>query len=92
MKITFSPEALQFLQEKGETAVTLSSLVFSSCCSGPLPPEVKPGAPADAEGFTPYQAGGVTLFWDSLLDPRPDVTIELADYVLYQELAVKDWA
>lgn len=91
MEITFTPNALAFLGEKQAGAVTMTSLIFTSCCSGPLPPEVKPGAPADQEGFVVYPAGDLTLYFDSLLDPRPALVIDLKDYGTYRELFVQGW-
>jgi len=91
MKITLTPVARSFLAEQKSSAVTVSSLVFSSCCSGPLPPEVKAGAPADAEGFVPYQGDGLTVYFDSLLDPRPELVIDLKEFPMYRELFVQGW-
>lgn len=91
MKITFTPAAKAFLGEKGAGAVTVSSLVFSSCCSGPLPPEVKPGAPADADGFDQYAAEEYVVYYDSLLDPQPAIVIDCRDFGSYQELFIQGW-
>lgn len=91
MLITLTSSAQAFVQAKGEASVTVASLVFSSCCSGPLPPEVKPGAPSDADGFDQYAAEGLTIFFDSLLDPRPELVIDLKDYGSYRELFVQGW-
>lgn len=91
MEITFTPKALAFLGEKHATAVTMTSLIFTSCCSGPLPPEVKPGAPSDSDGFHPYPAGELTLYFDSLLEPRPLLVIDVKDYGSYRELFVQGW-
>lgn len=91
MQITFTPVAEAFLAEKGATELTIASVVFSSCCSGPLPPEVKPGAPADQEGFDSYNAGSRTIYFDSLLDPRPAIVIDVKDYGSYRELFVQGW-
>jgi len=71
--------------------VTVSSLIFSSCCSGPLPPEVKPGAPADAHGFSRFAADGVVVFYDSLLNERPELVIDCKDFGSYKELFVQGW-
>jgi hypothetical protein len=91
VEVELTPAAAAFLQEKGATSLTVASLVFSSCCSGPLPPEVKPGAPADTDGFDQYDAGGVTLYYDSLLDPRPALTVDCKDFGSYRELFVVGW-
>lgn len=91
MQIQFTPAAGAFLQERSAAAVTVASLVFTSCCSGPLPPEVKAGAPDDTDGFTAYEAGDVTVYYDSLLDPRPEILIDLKDYGTYRELFVQGW-
>lgn len=88
MQISLSPAARAFLQREGAVALTVSSLVFSSCCSGPLPPEVKPGPPPDTDGFSEFEAAGVTVFFDSLLDPVEHLQIDLKDYGSYQELFV----
>lgn len=91
MKVTFTPAAVAFLGEKGAAEVTVCSVVISSCCSGPLPPTVKPGAPADAEGFSRFAAEGVTVYYDSLLDERPAIVIDCKDFGSYQELFVQGW-
>lgn len=91
MRISLTEGARSFLRQKGEASVTIASLVFSSCCSGPLPPEVRPGVPSDPHGFTVVPAGDVTVFYDSLLDPRPDLRIDVKDYGKYQELFVQGW-
>jgi hypothetical protein len=91
MQIKLTPAAEAFLVNLGQTELTVSSLVFSSCCAGPLPPEVKPGAPADPDGFELQRLGRWTLYWDSLLDPRPTVVIDVKDYAKYQELYILDW-
>jgi hypothetical protein len=92
LEILLTPEAATYLETLGLTELTIASLVFSSCCSGPLPPEVKPGAPADPFGFDQVTVDGFTLHWDSLLDRRPRVVIDLKDYGKYQELHIPDWA
>jgi hypothetical protein len=91
MEVTLTPAARAFLEAKGAAAVTISSLVFSSCCSGPLPPEVKPGAPADPDGFDRYDAESVVIYYDSLLDPKPAIVIDCRDFGSYQELFVQGW-
>lgn len=91
MKITFTSAARAFLTEQSAQAVTIASLVFSSCCSGPLPPEVKPGAPADPEGFIVYKTGGLTVYFDSLLDPRPEIVVDLKEFPMYRELFIQGW-
>jgi hypothetical protein len=91
LEILLTPAAAAHLSALGETALTIASLVFSSCCSGPLPPEVKPGAPADPFGFDPFTVDGLTVYFDSLLDPRPRIVIDLKDYGKYQELCIPDW-
>lgn len=91
MEITFTPAARQFLQSRQATAVTVSSLVISSCCSGPLAPEVKPEPPADADGFTVLPTNEVTLYYDSLLPHRSALTIDLHTFGRYQELFVQGW-
>lgn len=91
MEIRLTPAARTFLAETGLDSVSVSSLVFSSCCSGPLPPEVRPGPPADTDGFLRYQADGVQVFFDTLLDPKPRLTIDLKDYGLYRELIIEGW-
>ncbi|MFZ5814107.1 MAG: CC/Se motif family (seleno)protein [Bacillota bacterium] len=91
MKIHLTDDARSFLAEQKATAVTVASLLFSSCCSGPLPPEVKPGAPADTEGFVPYPAEGLTVWFDSLLDPREEIVIDLKEFPMYRELFIQGW-
>lgn len=91
MKINFTPAALASLAGQDPPAVTVASLVFSSCCSGPLPPEVKPGAPSDTEGFIPYEADGLTVYFDSLLDPRDEIVIDLKEFPMYSELFIRGW-
>ncbi|HWI66735.1 MAG TPA: CC/Se motif family (seleno)protein [Symbiobacteriaceae bacterium] len=91
MNVSFTPAAMAFLGEKGATEATISMLVFSSCCSGPLPPEVKPGAPADADGFSRHETAGVTIYYDSLLDELPEVVIDCKDFGSYKELFVQGW-
>lgn len=91
MEVQLTPAAVAFLQEKGTASLTVASTVFTSCCSGPLPPEVKPGAPADADGFTWYEAGGIAVFYDSLLDPRPGIVIDCKDFGTYRQLFVQGW-
>ncbi|HYG59592.1 MAG TPA: CC/Se motif family (seleno)protein [Symbiobacteriaceae bacterium] len=91
MEIRLTDEALAFLAESNAGALTVASLVISSCCSGPLPPEVKPGAPADLTGFDRYASGGMTVYFDSLLDPRPAITVDLKDYGSYRELFIQGW-
>jgi hypothetical protein len=91
MQITMTPAALAFVNAQGASGVTVASLVFSSCCSGPLPPEVKPGAPADREGFSIHDSAGGPVYYDSLLDLRAELVIDLKDYGSYQELFVQGW-
>ena len=91
VKVSFTPAAAAFLGVKGAAAVTVSSVVISSCCSGPLPPAVRPGAPADTEGFSRLMAEGVTVFYDSLLDELPAFVIDCKDFGSYQELFVQGW-
>lgn len=91
MQVTLTPDARAFLAERGAAAVTVASLVFSSCCSGPLAPEVKPGSPADADGFEQIPTAGVEVFYDSLLEPRPEIIIDLKDFGSYRELFVQGW-
>lgn len=91
MEILLTPAAAAHLSALGQTELTVASLVFSSCCSGPLPPEVKVGAPADPFGFEAIQLDGMTIYFDSLLDPRPRVVIDLKTYDKYQELCIPDW-
>jgi hypothetical protein len=91
VKVELTPTALAFLADQGAGACTVSSLVFSSCCSGPLPPQVKPGAPADDAGFARHTAGAVTVFYDSLLDERAEIVIDVKDYGKYRELFVQGW-
>ena len=91
MKISMTPAAASFISDSNAAAITVASLVFSSCCSGPLPPEVKPGPPADTEGFDTYTADNVTIFYDSLLDPRPELVIDCKDYGSYRELFIRGW-
>lgn len=91
MKISFTPNARAFLAEQNAPAVTIASLVFSSCCSGPLPPEVKPGPPADIEGFAEYDAGQLKVYFDSLLDPRDEILIDLKEFPMYRELFIQGW-
>jgi len=91
MQVSLTPRAQSFLKAKGADAITVSSLVFSSCCSPPLPPEVTAGPPADSNGFAPVMVEGVTLYFDSLLEPRPQLIIDLKEYERYQELVVQGW-
>lgn len=91
MEIKLTESARRYLQEQGEQRLTVASLLFSSCCSGPLPPEVKPGSPGDSEGFTRLSAGDLTVFFDTLLDPRPEILIDLKDYGSYRELFIQGW-
>lgn len=92
MEIRLTSDALAFLKEKGRAEITVASLVFSSCCSGPLPPEVKPGAPLDPFGFGRLEgADGVTVYFDSLLEPKPLLTIGLKNFGTYRELYVDGW-
>lgn len=91
MEILLTPAAAAHLRDLGQTELTIASLVFSSCCSGPLPPEVKPGAPADPFGFAELEVDGLRIYFDSLLDPRPQVVIDLKSYDKYQELCIPDW-
>lgn len=91
MVVSLTPAAREFLSTRGASELTVASLVFTSCCSGPLAPEVKPGAPADTEGFATLRAADVAVFYDSLLDPRPEIVIDVKDYGNYQELYVQGW-
>lgn len=91
MQVSLTEGARQFLKEKGASAVTVSSLVFSSCCSGPLPPEVKPGEPNDSDGFDLHGPTDLRVYYDSLLDPRPEIIIDVKDYGSYRELFVQGW-
>lgn len=91
MVISITPGAHQFLAEKGASALTVASLVFSSCCSGPLAPEVKPGVPQDLVGFVRFEASNVAVYYDSLLDPRAELVVDLKDYGPYRELFVQGW-
>lgn len=91
MEIRLTPAARTFLAETDSDSLSVASLVFSSCCSGPLPPEVKPGPPLDPDGFLVYETGGVRIFFDTLLDPKPHLTIDLKDYGRYRELIVDGW-
>lgn len=91
MRVTLTPRARSYLADLKVSALTVSSLVFSSCCSGPLPPEVRPGAPADADGFAVYPAGELLVYFDSLLDPRPEMVIDLKEFPSYRELFVREW-
>lgn len=91
MEIRLTPTAAAHLSALGQTELTVASLVFSSCCSGPLPPEVKAGAPTDPFGFERFEVDGLTVYFDSLLDPRPQVLIDLKEYDKYQELCIPDW-
>jgi hypothetical protein len=91
VEVQLTPAAAAFLAEKGAGDLTVASLVFSSCCSGPLPPEVKPGAPADPDGFDRYDAGGIAVYYDSLLDARAAIVIDCKDFGSYRELFVQGW-
>lgn len=91
MQITLTPEARSFLSEAGTSEVAVTSLVFSSCCSGPLPPEVKPGRPGDTDGFLVLQSADVTVYYDTLLDEKESIQIDVKDYGLYRELVIKGW-
>lgn len=91
MTVTLSPAARAFLLDQAKDALTVASLVFSSCCSGPLPPEVKPGAPADLHGFDRFDADGIAIYYDSLLDPRDQISIDVKDYGSYREMYVVGW-
>lgn len=90
MEFRLTPAAAAYVQERGGQ-VTISSLVVSSCCGLPMPPEVKPGAPADPDGFLQFSQDGVTIWFDSLLAARPLVEIDLQDYGKYRELVVRNW-
>lgn len=92
MKVALTPAAAAFLDERAATAVTVSSLVFSSCCSGPLAPQVRPGAPADPDGFQPIAAPpNLTIYYDSLLNELPELVIDCKDFGSYKELFVQGW-
>lgn len=91
MKIHFTPDARAFIAEQKTQAITIASLVFSSCCSGPLPPEVKAGPPADTEGFVPYESEQIAVYFDSLLDPRDEIVIDVKEFPMYRELYVQGW-
>lgn len=91
MQVSITEGARQFLKDKGASAVTVTSLLFSSCCSGPLPPEVKPGEPNDSDGFDQLPTPGLIIYYDSLLDSRPEVIIDVKDYGSYRELFVQGW-
>lgn len=91
MKITLTPAARAYLMEQQAAAITIASLVFSSCCSGPLPPEVKAGAPQDPDGFAELQTDEITIYFDSLLDPRPELVIDLKEFPMYRELFLQGW-
>jgi len=88
MEVRLTEAARAFLAERGAAEVTVSSVVISSCCSGPLPPEAKPGAPADVDGFERLDAGGVAVYYDSLLDPVAELVIDVRDYGSYRELVL----
>lgn len=90
MQIRLTPEAAAFLAPS-QQALTVSSVVFSSCCSGPLPPAVTPGAPLDPEGFTELRVGPLTVYFDTLLDERPELVIDLQNYGRYRELVLRGW-
>lgn len=92
MQIHLTPAAATWLTAQSAQALTVASVVFSSCCARPLPPEVKVGLPADPAGFQPYPTDAFTLYYDTLLDGRPQLTIDLKDYGKYQELIITDWS
>lgn len=71
--------------------LTVESVVVSSCCGAPQPPAVRPGPPPHPEGFVPVQAGPVTVWIDSLLEPPPVLEIDLERYPNWQELVVRNW-
>lgn len=90
MEFRISPGAAEYVQNHGGV-VTIQPLVISNCCGAPLPPEVRLGAPHDPDGFAVYEQDGITVYYDSLLDPRPLLEIELKDYGLLQELVLANW-
>lgn len=87
MEITFTPAALAHARAHGG-AVTIRSLIISSCCGPELPPEVTPGAPVDPEGFSLHQSEGVQVYYDSLLEPRERLRIDLRQYSKLVELVL----
>lgn len=91
VELRLTPAAAAFLRSRGGV-LTVESVVVSSCCGAPLPPEVRPGPPRDAAGFQIYQQDGFTLYYDTLLEPRPLLEIDLRDYGRLQELVVTNWA
>lgn len=90
MQFRLTPAAAAHVRRQGNT-LTIASLIVSSCCGLPMPPEVRPGAPADPDGFQPLHQDGLTIWFDSLLAPRPVIEIDLKDYGKYQELVVTNW-
>lgn len=90
MNIRLTPAASDFLAPD-QKAITVSSVVYSSCCSGPLPPAVTPGEPLDTEGFVRFRVGPLTVYYDQLLEERPELVIDLKDYGRYRELVVEGW-
>lgn len=90
MRFALTPAAAAYVRAHGGT-LTIASLIVSSCCGLPMPPEVKPGPPPDTDGFRHLEQDGLTIWFDGLLEPRPVVEIDLQDYGKFQELAVQNW-
>jgi hypothetical protein len=91
MQVRLTPAAAQYLRSAGAESLSVSALVIS-CCAGPsLPPEVRPGAPADLDGFSVREADGVTVYIDTLLGARRELVIDLKQFARLQELYVSEW-
>lgn len=90
MRFQLTPAADAYVRRHGGT-LTVASLIVSSCCGVPMPPEVKPGAPGDMDGFRRLTQDGLTIWFDSLLEPREVIAIDLRDYGKLQELVVQNW-
>lgn len=87
MQFDFTPAAARYIQDHGGT-VTVQTVIISGCCMPALPPEVRPGPPADPEGFTRHRADGITVYFDTLLAAPPKVTIDLRHYGKLRELVL----
>ncbi len=90
MRITFTQQAMNYLEGRTKE-VTVESFVVAGCCTPDLPPEVKSGPPRVVQGFEQHRVEGITVYYDSLLQSPAELTIELKDYGVRQELVVKDW-
>ncbi len=90
MLFRLTPAAADYVRGQG-SVLTITSLMMSSCCGTPMPPEVTLGAPRDPEGFYCFSQDDLTIWFDSLLEPRPAVEIDLKDYGRRRELLIQQW-